>query len=75
MKRKILFIILAILVASSVALYFIFRTKPQIQMLPTVEVEEITTEDINIYGEYVGRIRAQSNLWKFMPEWKDILKA
>ena len=59
MKRKILFIILAILVASSVALYFIFRTKPQIQMLPTVEVEEITTEDINIYGEYVGRIRAQ----------------
>lgn len=56
MKRKILFIILAILVASSVALYFIFRTKPQIQMLPTVEVEEITTEDINIYGEYVGRI-------------------
>jgi len=37
----------------------IFRHKPVTQQLPAVATESVTTEDVNIYGEYVGRIRAQ----------------
>lgn len=29
------------------------------QELPVVEVETVSSDDVNIYGEYVGRIRAQ----------------
>ncbi len=42
-----------------VALFFILRPKPPVVILPVVEVEPVNTEDVNIYGEYVGRIRAQ----------------
>ena len=41
------------------ALYFIFRKRPQPEVHPTVVVETVTTDDMEIYGEYVGRIRAQ----------------
>lgn len=40
-------------------LYFIFREKPKQEVLPTVIVELIQTENIELYGEYVGRVRAQ----------------
>lgn len=43
----------------AVALYFIFRKRPQPEVHPTVVVETVTTDDMEIYGEYVGRIRAQ----------------
>lgn len=47
----------AVLVAGAV---FIFnRPKKQTVILPTVEVDTVRTENLNIYGEYVGRIRAQ----------------
>ena len=46
-------------VAVAVALYFIFRKRPQPEVWPTVVVETVTTDDMEIYGEYVGRIRAQ----------------
>lgn len=49
-------VVLAIIV---VALYFIFRKRPQPEVHPTVVVETVTTDDMEIYGEYVGRIRAQ----------------
>lgn len=42
-----------------IALYFIFRKSPVQPQIPTVEVETVETSDVNIYGEYVGRIRAQ----------------
>lgn len=42
-----------------VALCLLMRKKPVVPELPVVEVETVTTGDINIYGEYVGRIRAQ----------------
>lgn len=57
-KRAWLCIILAALIVVA-ALCFIFRPKTQAPPLPIVEVERVTTEDVNIYGEYVGRIRAQ----------------
>ena len=49
-------VVLAII---AVALYFIFRKRPQPEVHPTVVVETVTTDDLEIYGEYVGRIRAQ----------------
>lgn len=49
-------LIILIVVAS---LCFFLRPKTQTPPLPVVEVEDVTTEDVNIYGEYVGRIRAQ----------------
>lgn len=48
-----------IMAAAAIILYFIFRSKPAVQGLPTVEVETVETSDVNVYGEYVGRIRAQ----------------
>lgn len=42
-----------------VAICFIFRKKPVPVDIPVVEVETVATDDINIYGDYVGRIRAQ----------------
>ena len=47
-----------VLIAAGV-LYLIFRPRPAVIELPVVAVEPVTTEDVNIYGEYVGRIRAQ----------------
>ena len=49
-------VVLAII---AVALYFIFRNRPPPEVHPTVVVETVTTDDMEIYGEYVGRIRAQ----------------
>ncbi|MDE7443679.1 MAG: efflux RND transporter periplasmic adaptor subunit, partial [Muribaculaceae bacterium] len=37
----------------------LFRPKPISQPYPVVNVEPVITENVNIYGEYVGRIRAQ----------------
>lgn len=57
-KKAWLVIALAILIVIA-AVYFFLRPKQQIPPLPTVEVEAVETGNINIYGEYVGRIRAQ----------------
>lgn len=46
-----------ILIAGGV--WWIFRPEPPKPILPVVEVEPVRTDDIEIYGEYVGRIRAQ----------------
>ncbi len=57
-KRGWLVSVLTLLIVAA-ALYFILRQKQQTPQLPTVEVEEVTTSSVNLYGEYVGRIRAQ----------------
>ena len=59
--RRRLWIVIAIVVtaALAVALYFVFRPRPVPPVPPVVEVQKVGTEDVNIYGEYVGRIRAQ----------------
>lgn len=51
-------IVLVILIAAA-AVYFMMRPKTQTSPLPVVEVESVDVSDVNIYGEYVGRIRAQ----------------
>ena len=59
-RRRIawLSVILTALIIVAVA-GFIMRPRTQEPPLPRVEVETVTTGDVNIYGEYVGRIRAQ----------------
>ncbi|HBX90510.1 MAG TPA: efflux transporter periplasmic adaptor subunit, partial [Alistipes sp.] len=44
--------------AAATGLYFALRPAPSVPVYPVVEVAPVQTEDINIYGEYVGRIRA-----------------
>ena len=53
-----LVIILAGLIVAA-AIYFFTRPKTQSASIPNVEVETVGTANVNIYGEYVGRIRAQ----------------
>ncbi|MDE6154343.1 MAG: efflux RND transporter periplasmic adaptor subunit [Muribaculaceae bacterium] len=59
-EHKILTAVIIIIAAVvAVALYLMLRSKPAPQSLPVVETDSVITEDVNIYGEYVGRIRAQ----------------
>ena len=46
---------------AAVAALLIWLLRPQTQqpVYPIVAVEPVTTDNVNIYGEYVGRIRAQ----------------
>ena len=57
-KRAWLVVALVILIIAA-ALYFFLQPKAQPASVPTVEVETVETSNVNIYGEYVGRIRAQ----------------
>lgn len=57
-KKAWLAIVLAILIVAA-GLYFLLKPKNIPAPLPIVEVETVTTSDVNLYGEYVGRIRAQ----------------
>ena len=59
-RRKIVAITVVGVIALAVAAYFFFnRADEAPAKLPVVTVEPVTTSDVNIYGEYVGRIRAQ----------------
>ena len=40
-------------------LYFLFRSRPEPVPLPTVAIQPVEIKDMEVYGEYVGRIRAQ----------------
>lgn len=53
--------ILAVVVVAAivVGLYLLLRPRPAAPVLPVVGVEPVVVEDVSIYGEYVGRIRAQ----------------
>ena len=53
--------IAAVVVAAVIGLvlWAIFKPSPPAPGLPVVEVEPVQAGNVNIYGEYVGRIRAQ----------------
>ena len=57
-KKQWLYSILC-LFALIVLLIYIFRPKPVEEIYPTVNVEIVGTQDVEVYGDYVGRIRAQ----------------
>lgn len=52
-------IIVAVLLAGGAAVWMLTRKKAVPISYPVVAVEPVNTSDVNIYGEYVGRIRAQ----------------
>ena len=53
--------IVAVAALAAVAALLIWLLRPQTQqpVYPIVAVEPVTTDNVNIYGDYVGRIRAQ----------------
>lgn len=57
-KKFWLFVALVLIVIVVLIVFFI-RPKSQQAPVPVVEVAVVDTTDVNIYGEYVGRIRAQ----------------
>ena len=48
-----------VVVLGVLAVVYVLRHRPVAEMLPVVAVEPVVTQDVNVYGEYVGRIRAQ----------------
>lgn len=60
-KKRLISIVIIVPIAAAVAigLYYLLRPKAAPVQLPVVEVQPVQQADINIYGEYVGRIRAQ----------------
>lgn len=50
---------LIVLAAAGVLIWLALRPKPVPPVPPVVAVEPVTTRNVSIYGEYVGRIRAQ----------------
>ncbi len=57
-RLRLTVIVLAAALLSAI-LYYISRPRPAVEELPTVMTEAIATDHVDIYGEYVGRIRAQ----------------
>ena len=51
--------ILLALAAGGVILWHVLKPKPVPPVPPAVGIETVKTGNVNIYGEYVGRIRAQ----------------
>lgn len=59
-KKRRVALCAAVLVVASVACYAIFnRKKPAPELRPTVMVAPAVSDDVEIYGEYVGSVRAQ----------------
>ncbi|MDE6648340.1 MAG: efflux RND transporter periplasmic adaptor subunit [Muribaculaceae bacterium] len=57
-KKTWLVIVLVVLIVAALFVYFM-RPRQQTVPVPVVEFAVVDTTDVNIYGEYVGRIRAQ----------------
>lgn len=59
-KALILSCIIAVpVLLAAWGIYMLCRPSGEVQNLPVVEVQPVRKADINIYGQYVGRIRAQ----------------
>lgn len=64
-KKNILSLAIKVICAIAIIIALIFlilwflRPKPEEPEYPIVEVDYVTTDNVNIYGEYVGRVNAQ----------------
>lgn len=58
-KLLLILLYLVILAGIGIGIYYLIPEKEQPVELPTVEVTTVDTTTVNVYGEYVGRIRAQ----------------
>ncbi len=56
--KKLIITAILLVVIAAVVLHFLDRKEPE-EVYPVVTVEKVKQEDVAIYGEYVGRIRAQ----------------
>lgn len=56
--KKLIITVILLVIAAAVVLQFLDRKEPE-EIYPVVTVEKVKQEDVAIYGEYVGRIRAQ----------------
>ena len=59
LTRRQWIVAVAALAAVAALLIWLLRPRTQQPVYPIVAVEPVTTDNVNIYGEYVGRIRAQ----------------
>ena len=59
LKSKWLVAISAAIIIAVIATIILKRQKPVTVVLPVVATQAVGVEDVEIYGEYVGRIRAQ----------------
>ncbi len=57
-RKQIIFIVASLLVVTALIVW-LTREKPAEPVYPVVETEAVLTQDMEIYGEYVGRIKAQ----------------
>ncbi|MCH5244529.1 MAG: efflux RND transporter periplasmic adaptor subunit [Lentimicrobiaceae bacterium] len=58
-RKQWIWICSSVVVVVAGILCWVFRPREVPVEYPVVAVETVTTEDVSIYGEYVGRIRAQ----------------
>ena len=56
-RQWIVFFCVLVLIAGGI--WWWLRPRPQEPVYPVIEAENVVTDDVEIYGEYVGRIRAQ----------------
>lgn len=62
-NRKMLWLLLIPVIAGIIyVITLLLKPKETPAEIPTVEVSPVTTENINIYGEYVGRIGAHQSV-------------
>ena len=59
LSRRTWIVIAAVAVVTTGGVWWWLRPEPAKPVWPVVEVEPVQTDDIELYGEYVGRIRAQ----------------
>ena len=57
-KKKTVEILVLIIAAIGAVIYFTRGKEPE-KVLPIVSTVEVGKSDVNVYGEYVGRVRAQ----------------
>ena len=56
--KKLIVTALLLVIAAAVVFHFLDKEEVE-EVYPMVTVEKVKQEDVAIYGEYVGRIRAQ----------------
>lgn len=57
-KKKTVVILVLIIAAIGAVIYFTRGKEPE-KVLPIISTVEVGKSDVNVYGEYVGRVRAQ----------------
>ena len=57
-KKKTVAILVLIIAVVAAVIYFTRKKEPE-RILPIVSTVEVGKSDVNVYGEYVGRVRAQ----------------